>query len=157
MRRAFTSLKGARSFRSISAHASWNLLLDVLNCRIGEGAVRQFDIAAMFISLWLLVSMIIDAVTPTGLSFYMIAAVAAPAVAVLALLYWRGVPKQDFAIVFATLWLIATIVLEFISPTPLPSFTVFIAGVPLLIVGCATYYLRWRHSKRRPDRARFDV
>ena len=118
--------------------------------------MRQFDIAAMFVSLWLLVSMILDAVTPKELTFYMIAAVTTPAVVVLALLYWRGVSKEDFAIVFATLWLIATIVLEFISPKPLPSFTVFIAGAPLLIVGCAIYFLRWRRSRRRPTPTRLD-
>jgi len=131
-----------------------DLLLDVLLCRIGERAVRQFDIAAMTVSLWLLVSMILDAATPKELTFYMIAAVTAPAVAALALLYWRGVPKQDFAIVFATLWLIVSIVLELISPTPLPPLTAVVAGAPLLIVGCAIYFLRWRHSRRRSTHTR---
>jgi peptidoglycan/LPS O-acetylase OafA/YrhL len=112
--------------------------------------VRQFDIAAMFVSLWLLVAMIVDAATPRELTFYMIAAVTAPAVAVLALLYWRGIPKQDFAIVFATLWLIVAIVLEFVSPKPLPPLAAVLAGAPLVIVGCAIYFLRWRRSRRRP-------
>jgi len=143
--------------RAGKARGRWNPLLDVLNCRIGESGVRQFDIAAMFVSLWLLVSMIVDAVTANELTFYMIAAVTAPAVAVLAILYWRGIPAQDFAIVFATLWLIAAIVLEFISPRPLPPLTVVIAAAPLLIVGCAIYFLRWRRSRRRPDSARLDV
>ena len=116
--------------------------------------MRQFDIAAMFVSLWLLVSMIVDATTPKELTFYMIAAVTAPAVAVLALLYWRGVPKQDFAIVFATLWLIVAIILELISPKPLPSITAVIACAPLLLVGCAIYFLRWRRSRRRPTPTR---
>ena len=119
--------------------------------------MRQFDIAAMFVSLWLLATMIVDATTPQELTFYMIAAVTAPAVAVLAVLYWRGVPKEDFAIVFATLWLIAAILLELISPKPLPSITTVIASAPLLIVGCAIYYLRWRRSTRRPAPPRFDA
>ena len=113
--------------------------------------MRRFDISAMFVSLWLLASMIVDAVTPKELTIYTIAAVTAPAVAVLAALYWRGIPKQDFAIVFATLWLIVAIILEFVSPRPLPPLTVGIAGAPLLIVGCAIYYLRWRRSRRRPN------
>ena len=138
-----TSLAGSAAY--------WNRPLDVLNCRIGDSAVRRFDISAMFVSLWLLVSMIVDAVTPKELTVYMIAAVTAPAVAVLAVLYWRGIPKQDFAIVFATLWLIVAIILEFVSPRPLPPLTVGIAGAPLLIVGCAIYYLRWRRSRRRPN------
>ncbi len=119
--------------------------------------MRQFDIAAMFVSLWLLVSMIVDAATPRELTFYMIAVVTAPAVAVLALLYWRAVPKQDFAIAFATLWLIVAIVLAIISPKPLPSSTAVIAGAPLLTVGCAIYYLRWRRSRRRPAPTRSDA
>jgi hypothetical protein len=131
----------------------WSSLLDVLNCRIGDSAVRRFDISAMFVSLWLLASMIVDAATPKELTVYMIAAVTAPAV----VLYWRGIPKQDFAIVFATLWLAVAIILELISPRPLPPLTIVIAGAPLLIVGCAIYFLRWRRSRRRPNSARLDI
>src|SRR5262249_40991415 len=49
----------------------------VLNCRT-EAGVRHFDVAAMFASLWLLTSMVIDAVTPRELSVYMIGAAIAP-------------------------------------------------------------------------------
>jgi predicted membrane channel-forming protein YqfA (hemolysin III family) len=115
--------------------------------------VRQFDIAAMFVSLWLLVTMIIDVATPKELTVYMIAAVTAPAFAVMAVLYWKRVPKQDFAIVFATLWLIVGIVLELISPTPLHPIAVVVAGAPLLIVGLVIHFLRWRGAKRRSDSA----
>src|SRR5262245_32902902 len=107
--------------------ACWNLRFDVLNCRTGDAAVRRLDVSAMFGCLWLLASMMIDAVTPKELTFSMIAAVTAPAVAVLAVLYWRGIPKQDFAIVFATLWLVAAIILEFISPRPLHPLAAVIA------------------------------
>ena len=137
--------------------ACWNSLLDVLNCCTGDSAVRRFDISAMFVSLWLLASMIVDAATPKELTVYMIAAVTAPAVAALAVLYWRGIPKQDFAIVFATLWLVVAIILELISPRPLPPLTIVIAGAPLLIVGCAICFLRWRRSRRRPNSARLDI
>ena len=113
--------------------------------------MRQFDIAAMFVSLWLLVTMIIDVATPKELTVYMIAAVTAPAFAVMAVLYWRRVPKQDFAIAFATLWLIAGIVLELISPLALHPLAAVVAGAPLLIVGVVIHFLRWRGSRRQPD------
>jgi hypothetical protein len=158
---AKSGLLGAPTFVAVKADggraACWNLRLDVLNCRIGDSAVRRLDVSAMFACLWLLASMMIDAVTPKELTFYMIAAVTAPAVAVLAVLYWRGIPKQDFAIVFATLWLVAAIILEFISPRPLHPLAAVIAGAPLVIVGCAIYYLRWRRSRQRPNSANLDV
>ncbi len=36
-----------------------------------------------------------------------------------AVLYWLRIPRIDFAVSFATLWLITTMVIEIISPKPL--------------------------------------
>ena len=42
--------------------------------------MRHLDVAVMFASLWLLASMVIDAVTPQELTVYMIGATIAPAI-----------------------------------------------------------------------------
>ena len=49
--------------------------MPVLTCRTGDSAVRRIDIAAMFVSLWLLASMVIDVLTPKELTVYMIGAI----------------------------------------------------------------------------------
>ena len=120
----------------------------VLNCRIGDHTVRQLDVAAMFASLWLLASMIIDALTPKELTVYMIGAATAPAFLILALVYWRRLPKLDFAIIVATLWMTTLMVLEFITPKPLSLIMAAIAIAPPVLVGCVINYRRWRNSKR---------
>jgi hypothetical protein len=122
-------------------------VLAVLNCRIGDGAVRQLDVAAMFVSLWLLASMIIDALTPKELTIYMIGAVIAPAFLILAIVYWLRLPKLDFTIIFATLWMITAMIIEFITPRPLSLAMMLVAIAPLVIVGCVLNYRRWRRSK----------
>jgi hypothetical protein len=81
--------------------------------------MRQLDVAAMFVSLWLLASMVIDALTPKELTVYMIGATMAPAVVILAGLHWKRVSSFDFTVAFATLWMTTWIVLELISPKPL--------------------------------------
>lgn len=124
----------------------------MLNCRIEDRAVRQIDVAAMFASLWLLASMIIDAVTPRELTVCMIGAATAPAFLILAFTYWRRFPKLDFAIIIATLWMITLMVLEFITPKPLSLIMAAIAIAPPVMVGCVINYRRWRGS--RGDRPR---
>jgi hypothetical protein len=137
----------------------WRLAIDalemaVLNCRTGDRAVRQLDVAAMFVSLWLLASMAIDALTPKELSVYMIGAAIAPAVAILAVLYWKRVPRYDFAVAFATLWMATWIVLECITPQPLSLFVIVVAVAPLVVVGAVINLRRWRHSKPRSGSTR---
>jgi len=111
--------------------------------------VRQLDVAAMFVSLWLLASMVIDVLTPKELTVYMIAATIAPAIAILAVLYWKRVSGFDFAVAFATLWMVSWIVLELISPKPLSLVVVVVAVAPLLIVGAVVNFRRWRRSRSR--------
>jgi hypothetical protein len=134
------------------ARRGLKVIAAVLNCRIGDRAVRHLDVAAMFASLWLLASMIIDAVTPKELTVYMIGAATAPAFLILAFAYWRKYPKLDFGILVATLWLITLMVLEFITPKPLSLMMAAIAIAPAVIVGCVINYGRWRSSRR--DRPR---
>ena len=117
--------------------------------------MRQLDVAAMFVCLWLLASMIIDALTPKELTVYMIGGVTAPAFLILAMVYWRRLPKLDFAIIFATLWMITVMVLEFITPRPLSLSITLGAIAPLVIVGCVVNYRRWRRLKsNRPKSSR---
>jgi len=115
--------------------------------------VRQVDIAIMFVSLWLLASMLIDAVTPKELSVYVIGAEIAPATAISAALYWRRVPTLDFAVVFATVWMLSEMVLEMVTPAPLSPLMSIVGVAPLLIVGIAINVQSRRRSKpiRTPD------
>jgi hypothetical protein len=106
-------------------------------------------VAAMFGSLWLLASMVIDAATPKELSVYMIGAAIAPATAISATLYWLRVPRTDFAVIFATLWMISVMVLELITPKPLSPLMILIAFVPLVIVGIVLNFQYWRRSRLR--------
>ena len=112
--------------------------------------MRPFDIAAMFVSLWLLASMLLDAATPKELTVYMIAAAIAPATVVSAALYWLRVPTIDFSVVFATLWMVSEMLLELISPKPLSPLLPLIAVAPLLIVGFVVNLQSWRRSRLRP-------
>jgi hypothetical protein len=104
----------------------------------------------MFVSLWLLVSMIIDVVTPKELTVYVIGATLAPAVVILALLHWKRVPRFDFVAAFATLWMASWIVLELISPKPMSLLLIPVAVAPLVAVGAVINYRRWRRPKARP-------
>jgi hypothetical protein len=119
---------------------------------MGDRAVRQLDVAAMFASLWLLVSMILDAVTPKELTVLMIGPATAPAFLILAVAYWRRVPKLDFAIMAATLWMATLMLLEFITPKPLSLIMAAIAIAPAVTVGCVVNFTRWRNL--RSERAR---
>ncbi|CAL77478.1 conserved hypothetical protein; putative membrane protein [Bradyrhizobium sp. ORS 278] len=103
----------------------------------------------MFFSLWLLASMLLDALTPPELTFYMIGPAIAPAVLVAGLLYWLRIPALDYAVVFGTLWMVSEMVLEMISPKPLSPLMAVLAVAPLLLAGILVNVRQWRHSGRR--------
>jgi hypothetical protein len=105
--------------------------------------MRRFDTAAMFGSLWLLASMLIDAVTPKELTVYMIGATIAPGTIVSAILYWLRVPTIDFAVIFATLWMITAMAIEFITPAPLSPLLTVVALAPMVLVGLVINILYW--------------
>ena len=111
--------------------------------------MRKLDIAAMFGSLWLLASMVIDVLTPKELTVYMIGAAIAPFMIILAVLYWKRVPRVDLAIAFGTLWMTAAIVLELITPKPLSLFAAVIAVAPLVVIGVVINFRRFRHLRPR--------
>jgi len=108
----------------------------------------------MFISLWLLASMVIDVLTPKELTVYMIGAVVAPAIVILAILHWKRVPRFDFVAAFATLWMTTWIVLELITPQPLSLLVVAAALAPLVVVGAVIKFRRWRLSRVRSSSTR---
>jgi hypothetical protein len=112
--------------------------------------MRRFDVAAMFASLWLLASMIVDIATPKELTVYMIGAATAPATVITALLYWLRVPRLDFAVSFTTLWLVSGMAIELITPKPLSPFIAIAAAAPIVIVGVAIRFQNWRRSRLRP-------
>jgi hypothetical protein len=108
------------------------------------------DIAVMFAALWLLGSMVVDILTPRELTFYLIAAATGPAAIGTALCYFLRIPKIDFAMILVSLWLVASMAIEWISPAPLPDFMIGGALAPPLIVGAV---LRW-HCYRLDERQR---
>jgi hypothetical protein len=112
--------------------------------------VRHVDAAIMFVSLWLLASMVIDAVTPDALSVYTIGAAIAPATVVSGVLYWLRVPTLDFAVVFATVWMTSEMALEMLTPAPLSPLMAVVAVAPMLIVGAVVNVQCWRRSKPKP-------
>src|SRR3981189_2354293 len=102
----------------------------------------------MFAALWLLGSMVFDFLTPKELTVYMIGAATAPAVIGTGLCYYLRFPKIDFVLVMATLWLIAALTIEWISPVPLPSFLIGAALARALIVGAILHWHRYRSAER---------
>jgi hypothetical protein len=111
--------------------------------------VRRLDVAAMFGSLWLLASMVIDVLTPKELTVYMIGAAIAPPIVILAVLYWKRVPSFDLIVAFGTLWMAAGIILELITPRLLSPFATVIALAPMVIIGVAINFKRWSRLKSR--------
>jgi hypothetical protein len=109
---------------------------------------HPIDIAVMFAALWLLGSMVLDSLTPAELTVYMIAAATAPAVIGSALAYYLRFPRIDFVMILATLWLVAALTIEWISPVPLPGFMIIAALAPALIVGAILHWHRYRSGKR---------
>jgi hypothetical protein len=108
--------------------------------------MKRFDVIVMFVSLWLLASMVIDVLTPKELTVYAIGAALAPATAMSALLYWLEVPRIDFAVCFSVLWMVSGMVLELISPAPLPPFMIVVTLLPILVVGTVINFQCWRRS-----------
>jgi hypothetical protein len=109
---------------------------------------NPIDVAIMFAALWLLGSMVLDHLTPKELTVYMIAAATAPAVIGTALAYYLRFPTIDFVLILATLWLIAALTIEWISPVPLPGFMIGAAVAPALIVGAILHWHRYRSRRR---------
>lgn len=116
--------------------------------------MRQLDVAVMFASLWLLASMVIDAITPPELTVYLIGAMTAPAAVIMAVLYLKRISRFDFAVAFAALWLATWIILELISPKPLSLLLAVAAVAPLLAVGVVANFRRWRQSRLQPGSSR---
>ena len=108
---------------------------------------NPIDVLAMFISLWLLVSMIIDKATPKELTVYMIGTALAPAGVITAVLYWLKVPRYDFSVCVSMLWLVSILVIEIITPKPLSWMIAVIAFAPAACVGIASR-LNWRKTTR---------
>lgn len=113
--------------------------------------MRRIDVAAMFMSLWLLATMAIDVLTPKELTAWIIGPAIAPAVTALAILHYKRVPIFDFAVAFATLWMASWIALEIVTPTPLSLLVVVIAAAPLVVTGVIVNVQSWHRSKRRAD------
>src|SRR6266852_3671859 len=103
----------------------------------------------MFAALWRVGSMVVDLLTPKELTVYMIAAASAPAAIGTGLCYYLRFPRIDFAVIFATLWLVAAVAIEWISPTPLPNFIIAAALAPALIVGVILHWGRYRSGEHR--------
>jgi hypothetical protein len=117
--------------------------------RLYTSRVRHpVDIAIMFAALWLLGSMVLDHLTPKELTVYMIAAATAPAVIGTALAYYLRFPTLDFVLISATLWMIAALTIEWISPVPLPGFMIGAALAPALVVGAILHWDRYRSRQR---------
>jgi hypothetical protein len=109
--------------------------------------VRQpIDAAIMFTALWVLASMTLDILTPKELTAVMIGVAIAPAMLVAALLYVLRYPLVDFTIMFATLWLIAAMSIEWITPKQLSPLMIVGAFVPAIVVGL---WLRVRPTFRK--------
>ena len=107
------------------------------------------DIVVMFTALWLLGSMVIDFLTPAELSIQLVALATGPAAVGTAVCYLLKIPKIDFAIIFASLWLLAAMALEWISPAPLPDFMIGGALAPALIIGGVLHWRRCRDQRGR--------
>ncbi|MGC2778328.1 MAG: hypothetical protein WA418_22110 [Bradyrhizobium sp.] len=111
--------------------------------------MRYVDGAVMFLSLWLLASMLLDALTPPELNFYMIGPIIAPAAVITGLLYWLRVPALEFSLVSAAVWLVCEMALEMITPTPLSPLMAVSAIAPLLAAGVFLNVQHWRGAGRR--------
>ncbi|MBH5401727.1 hypothetical protein HZZ13_28645 [Bradyrhizobium sp. CNPSo 4010] len=106
------------------------------------------DIVAMFAALWLLASMVLDALTPKELTAILIAVAIGPAIVFTAVFYYLRCPRTDFAVMFAALWLISDIAIALISPKQLPHFLIALGFVPALLIGIV---LHWHRLQRRHE------
>jgi hypothetical protein len=114
----------------------------------GSRVRHPIDIAIMFAALWLLGSMVLDYLTPKELTVYMIAAATAPTVIGTGLSYYLRFPRIDLMLISTTLWLVAALTIEWISPVPLPRFLIGAALAPSLIAGAILHRRRYRSRKR---------
>lgn len=110
---------------------------------------HPLDIVAMFAALWLLASMVLDALTPKELTAVMIAIAIGPAIVVTAVFYYLRCPRTDFAVMFAALWLISDVAIAFISPKALPHFLIVLGFVPALLIGTVLHWQRFQHRHER--------
>jgi hypothetical protein len=110
--------------------------------------MKRFDVIVMFVSLWLLASMVADVLTPVELSVYAIGATLAPAAAISAVLYWLGVSKTDFAVCFSVLWMVSGMALELISPVALSPLMIAVAILPIVALGIVINFRHWRRSSK---------
>lgn len=110
---------------------------------------HPLDIIAMFAALWLLASMVLDAVTPKELTAIMIAIAIGPAIVITAVFYYLRCARLDFAVMFAALWLISDIAMAFISQAQLPHFLIVLGFVPAALIGVV---LHWQRFQRRHER-----
>ncbi|AJA60729.1 MULTISPECIES: hypothetical protein [Bradyrhizobium] len=110
---------------------------------------HPLDIIAMFAALWLLASMVLDALTPKELTAVMIGIAIGPAIVITAVFYYLRCPRTDFAVMFAALWLISDIAIAFISPTQLPHFLIALGFAPALLIGIVLYWQRFQHRHER--------
>ncbi|WP_441239197.1 hypothetical protein [Bradyrhizobium sp. 930_D9_N1_4] len=110
---------------------------------------HPFDIVAMFAALWLLASMVLDALTPPALTAVMIGIAIGPAIVITAVFYYLRCPRLDFAVMFAALWLISDIAMAFISQTQLPHFLIALGFLPALLIGIV---LHWQRFQSRHER-----
>lgn len=109
---------------------------------------HPLDIVAMFAAIWLLASMVLDALTPKELTTVMIGIAIGPAIVITAVFYYLRCPRTDFAVIFAALWLISDIAIAFISPKELPYFLIALGFVPALLIGIV---LHWQRFQRRHE------
>ena len=111
---------------------------------------HPLDIIAMFAALWLLASMMLDALTPKELTAIMIGVAIGPAMVITAVFYYLRCPRTDFAVMFAALWLISDIAIAFVSPTHLPHFLIVLGFVPALTVGSVLHWQRFQRRHEQP-------
>ena len=109
---------------------------------------HPLDIIAMCAALWLLASMVLDALTPKELTAVMIGIAIGPAIVITAVFYYLRCPRTDFAVMFASLWLISDIAIAFISPAQLPHFLIALGCGPAVLIGIV---LQWRGYQRRHE------
>mgnify|MGYP000255802424 CR=1 FL=1 len=121
--------------------------------------MRYVDGAVMFLSLWLLASMVLDALTPPELNFYMIGPIIAPAAIITGLLYWLRIPSRDFVLSSAAIWMVCEMTMEMITPKPLSPLLAIAAVAPLLVAGILLHVRYWRQpgGRSRPTAEMTDL
>jgi hypothetical protein len=109
---------------------------------------KPFDVAVMFLALWLWSTKIIDVLTPKELDVWIIGPAIAPATLITAVCYYRRIPILDFAIVFSAIWLTTTVVLHIITPKPLADAAAWIGLALPMIVGVVIRVATWCVSRK---------